>query len=293
MNQITLETTNICTAKCLPCPREKFNMKLGNMKMPLFKRILDLLSDYNIEIIEACGFGDPFADKLFLKRCKMIKEKMPNTKIYTTTTGILMNPSIIPDICEYVDILKISHYGVNKYTYEKVHRIDFSTSMRNIQTLLKQSNRPYLIASYLMLEENEQEKDDWLKFWEGKVDEIIIWKPHNWAGLKNYREIDYENVKSCGRPFNGPPYIHVDGKVSVCCWDITKQLVIGDLTTQTFEEIYNSDTYKNIVEKHKNKDFQGILCYTCDQINYNPNVLVYSNKERKVGEMTSNKEKLL
>lgn len=293
MKQITLETTNICNAKCIPCPRESYTFKKEIMDWNLFTKIINDASNYDIELIEATGFGDPLLDKLFFERCKYIKEKLPNTKIYITSTCNSMTDNIIDKVIEYVDMLKISLYGTTKETYEKVHGINYEKSIENINNLLKKrKSKPYIIGSYLMLEENKEEKDEWIKLWEDKFNELIIWMPHNWAGLKNYREIDSKAITSCGRPLSGPPYIHVDGTVSICCWDINKKLVIGNLKTQDFQQIYKSAKYGNILLRHTFEDFENILCGKCCQINNNPEVLVYSNKSRKVGEMTSNKEKL-
>ena len=66
--QITIETTNICTANCIVCPREKFTQKLQIMDFNLFKKIIDDAAQYSIECVDINGFGDPFTDKLLFKR---------------------------------------------------------------------------------------------------------------------------------------------------------------------------------------------------------------------------------
>jgi radical SAM protein with 4Fe4S-binding SPASM domain len=143
----------------------------------------------------------------------------------------------------------------------------------------------------MVTEINEHEKDDWLKRWEPKLDEVFVWKPHNWVDGREYRTIDETRRVSCGRPFNAPLYVHADGTVSPCCFDLNKRMVMGDINTQTIEEIYKGEAYEKLREAHTKRDFNGYICQMCDQTNFNPEVLLYkSDSSREVGQITSNKK---
>lgn len=289
--QVSLETTNICYANCIPCPRDFFTQERKIMDMSLFKKIIDEIKNYNIELIEMCGFGEPFSDRYFFDRCLYIKESIPNVKIYTTTTLAFTNKNILSNIVRYLDMLKISIYGVTKNTYEKVHRgrCSYNNFKKNLDYLLSiKKDSQYLIGSFLCIEENEKELADWITIYEPLFDEIIVWKPHNWL-YKNYRKVTEEKQQSCGRPFNGPPYISVDGSVSVCCWDINKQLKIGDLKFNTLKEILHSYTFKKVQLFHTYSNFTSLICKNCCQTNKDESNLIYSNKNRRVGEITSNR----
>ena len=289
MEIINIETTNICPAKCIICPREKFTSKKGSMDMELFKKIMRDAFDHEVKVVDTCGFGDPFADNRFFERCGYIKANS-NAKIYISTTGYLMNQPYL--VLKYVDILKLSIYGMHPHVYKKMHNLSISQSIKNIFSLLDKKkyveSSMYTIGLFVRTEENKDDEESWKNYWGKKLDEIFIWEPHNWAGLRNYRELDSTNQTSCGRPINGPLYIHVDGKVSVCCWDINKQLIVGDMNKQTIDEVYNSDEYIRIKEKHRKNDFEGLLCKGCEQTNTNNNVLIYTNKNRKVRALTPN-----
>ena len=50
--QIIMETTNVCDAHCVICPREKFTQKLQAMDMDLFKKIIDDAAQYNLQSID-------------------------------------------------------------------------------------------------------------------------------------------------------------------------------------------------------------------------------------------------
>lgn len=286
---INIETTNICPAHCICCPRESFTQKLESMDMSLFRKIIDDSVKYNFETYDLCGFGEPFADKNFIKKCEYIKEKAPNSKIYASTNCYLMDDRYYEDICKYIDILKISFYGINEVTYEKIHRLNIDRSWRNLEGFwsYKSNKKPHMVGLLVLLEENKNEIVRWKRVFEFMMDEVMIWKPHSWAGLKEYRTINRDKQVSCGRPINGPLYVHADGTVSPCCWDINKNLKIGDMRYQSIEEIYGSNLYKFYKTKHKQNNFSNLICENCDQTNPDPTNLIYSsNKNRKVGQLT-------
>lgn len=296
-NHIQIETTNICSAHCVICPREQFTQKLGIMDSKLFKKIIDDASTYNIKSIAPFGFGDPFADPRFFERCKYIRKKLPKAKIYVSTIGFLMTRDKYNDIIKYIDTLKLSIFGLKKDTYEKCHRgsLKHEISYSNILGFLKKiknlKNKPYAMGLFVVTDINKHEINDWIKFWEPKLNEVFVWLPHNYSGYRNYRKVDQTKLISCGRPFKGGLYIHTDGKVSACCFDFNKELLIGDMKTQTIKQILNSKALKKIQQAHKIKNFKGLLCEKCDQINYDPNVLLYAtNKKRRVGRRTPNLE---
>jgi len=265
-----------------------------------FIQIINELKKQRVEIIEMTGFGEPLLDFLFFERCEYIKRVMPNIKIYITSNFSTLGKGTIDDIIKYIDMIKISFYGFTPNTYDYMHggKLDFNTTFNNIMSLIRRkhelkSKTPYIIMSYIDMFETTNEKDLWIDLWEMFADEVIVWKPHNWADIQNYRKVDYSKQISCGRPFTDNFYIHVNGDVSPCCWDINKKLLIGNIYTKTLEQISKSHELEFRKEKHKNKDFTRLLCENCEQTNKDESALVYSSTNRKVGEMTSDRSKLI
>lgn len=284
-DMINIETVNRCPATCLICPRESFESELGIMEMDLFKKIIDDCVQYNTKVVDLCGFGEAFSDQLLFERCKYVKEKLPDSKIYISTNAWLMSQNKWDDIIKYIDILKLSIFGISELVYKKVHELSYERCVDNIKGFLdyKGDKKPYTIGLFVEIEENKHERQDWIDYWEPKLNEIYVWKPHNWVDYRNYRLVDKTAQVSCGRPFR-TMYVHIDGTVSVCCWDINKRLVIGDMKNQTLQEVLGSTELKRIQEKHSNNEFSNLICEKCDQTNPNPENLLYStNKTRKVG----------
>ena len=140
--------------------------------------------------------------------------------------------------------------------------------------------KPYTIGLLVIVDSNKHEMDDWIKFWEPKLNEVFVWLPHNWVDARKYRAVDHSKQVSCGRPFNGPLYIAADGTVSMCCWDFNRRLVIGDMKTQTIHEIFHSENFKKLKRAHENRNFKGLLCDDCCQTNPDSSVLLYSSSNK-------------
>lgn len=291
--QLIIETTNICDARCVTCPREQFKQKPLMMDMGLFKKIVDDAAQYGIESVDTCGFGEPLLDKHLFERYDYIRAKLPQAKIFMSTTGFHLDADKWLKVVKYVDILKLSIYGVTKETYEAFHRgrLKYEESMSNILGFLsfKGKGTPHTVGLFLETDLNGHEREAWLRRWEPTLDEVMIWKPHNWVNGRHYRDLDYRRQVSCGRPENAPLYIHSDGTVSPCCFDIHKGIPLGDMNFQTIEEVYKGEPYRKLRDAHRTRHFDEYICGGCDQTNHRPDVLLYANNpDRKVGQLISN-----
>jgi radical SAM protein with 4Fe4S-binding SPASM domain len=293
--QIIIETTDICDAQCVICPRELYTKKPRMMDMALFKKIIEDASQYEVDSVDTCGFGEAFLDRYLFERCEYMRKLLPKAKIFISTTAFHMDMDKWENVIKYIDILKLSIYGVTPETYEAFHRgrVKHSVAMKNINGFLEyvkyKHEKPWTVGLLVVTDLNLHEKDEWIKLWRPKLDEIFVWKPHNWVKGRSYREIDYTKQVSCGRPMNAPLYVHADGIVSPCCWDVHSEIKLGDLNFQTIEQVYKGKAYRDLKAAHKAKDFSDYICKDCCQTNYNPDVMIYANNpNRKVGQLTSN-----
>lgn len=285
----------MCSAHCVICPREQYKQKLRSMEMGLFKKIIDDAAQYEIESIDTCGFGECFMDKHLFERFEYIRKNIPGCEIFVSSTAFYMDESKWDAVAQYIDILKLSIYGTTKETYEAFHRgnIKYEIAMDNIFGFIEYAKSliisPRIVGLFVETKSNWYERDKWLDIWEPKLDEVMVWKPHNWVDGRSYRTVDKTRQISCGRPFNAPLYVQTDGIVVPCCWDIHQRIPLGDMKTQTIEEVYRGGPYMDLRRAHELGNFDKYICGECDQTNHNPGSLIYSsNKNRQVGMLTSN-----
>ena len=114
-------------------------------------------------------------------------------------------------------VLVLQLFGVTPETYQEMHKLQYGRTLNNILNYLdyakSHTNKPYTSGLFIETDINRHEREDWIKFWEEKLDEISVWKPHSWLDLK-YRTIDKNNQISCNRPFS-TVYVHANGDVAL------------------------------------------------------------------------------
>lgn len=284
---IAIENTTLCGADCIMCPRDEFHYHNETIDFELFKRCVDESVELGVKFFNLTGFGDSLLDKNFENEVKYIKNKYPDVRIGTTNTCQLLYGHLLDILCEYVDEIQISMYGITKDTYHKIHRgsLVFEKIKNNIDQLLEREKKPYCLLEFLVMPENENELEEWLKYYEPKADRVDVWKLQNWAG--------YIKNESLGKPFqkcfristlNGL-YIRTDGSVSMCCIDYDRNLVIGNLNEKPLKEIINGEVVK--VMRQMNEDgsiFNYSICKNCDQLHDRSDALIYSSdKNMRVG----------
>ncbi len=294
-SEITIEVTNNCSANCPMCPRELQIRKIERMADDVWKKTIIDAFNHEIEVLDLCGYGDVFLDKDLFKKLEYAKLLNPNFHIYVSTTGVTMTPNKFEHILNYIDTLKFSIYGTTKDIYEQMMSgCNFNKSISNIlQYLDFQSDsqrKAYTVANFIVMDENAHQMQEWIDFWEPKMDEVFVWKPHNWVDGRDYRDMSGMTQSTCGRPLEGPLNIASNGDVHVCCFDFNKILTVGNIRDQSIDDILTSDAMVYIQEKHRNNDFEGLICANCDQTVHDDSVLVYkSSPTRVVGMSNSSK----
>ncbi len=286
---ITVGISSFCGARCICCPFDDFPLRNQNMDNDLFVKCIDEAYEHGMRYLDLCLMGDSLLDPNKEFKLSYVRRNYPDVKIYASSTGMSADPEFVKD---YVDTLHVSFYGMTKEVYEKVHRggVKFEKALDNIEKILAmpKTMRPYVVLTFLVLPENEHQLGDWKEKWEPIADEIIVWKPHNWAGLYPTDSCivqDFSIAKSCNRPFGGPLCVWVNGDVTVCCFSWDKDMVIGNLYDQTLEEIYHGPKRKEIQRIHEKNMFSEckLPCKKCDQIFPREDALVYTNHNRKTG----------
>lgn len=284
-NEIRFEVTTHCNYNCTMCARNSLKRKLETMDLYTFKlilrKILNETNQYNVCTFS--GFGEPLLDKGLTEKIRFALTK--NLKVLILTNGSLLDKNLFIKFNQLgVESVRISLYGNSEQTYYNIHgKLAFKQIKKTILEILDiPKRRTKLLLTYNVLDGiNEFETQEWIDFWKNKADLIEVWTPHNWVDEKNYRLLQTERLKTCGRPFNGPIQIQVDGTVVICCFDYNGELYLGDLKIKSLEEIFNSFNFRDIAEFHKTGKFEGsgLICENCDQRNASKkDIMIYSSK---------------
>ena len=292
--EIRIETVNSCNARCIMCPRENLTRPAAMMSNWDFITLISEARELGANFVSVFGYGEPLIDSTLDSKLQYCTNLGIGT--FITTNGSLLSPQAAISLLNAgLSKIRFSVHGIGE-TYNKVHRgLDFGKTMDNIGNFLELNNTKYDHACYTyvtVMPQHGETIEEIRDFWETEVDELEIWKPHNWVYGQDYREITEKRKRTCGRPHSGPVQILADGKMIVCCYDFDGKMVVGDTNKQSIEEILKGDEFERIRKKHETGDLEGLPCEICDQLNeYKESPLLYSSvdKDRKIGLTSSTK----
>lgn len=112
---IFIQTTNMCSAKCIFCPFNYGFPKLEIMPDPVFSHVVNSLSTISFKRLIMGYNCDPFLDSIIFKRLDIIREYLPETIEIEISTNLMV-----------LDREKISK--LRKYRIEKINVMLFSYS---------------------------------------------------------------------------------------------------------------------------------------------------------------------
>jgi len=261
---IQIESTNLCNAKCVFCPRDEMHRRQGVMDMDLFKKIADEAAALGITHVRVHNYGEPFLDKQLVEKVRYAKEKG------IKEVGMISNGSLITEalaqgmIDAGLDAINISVDASGKEVFESTRlNLKYDDVITNINTLVrlrKAAGRthPKLILSFVR-QNNSADEQAFIREWSGIADKVHINDLHNWAGTLDART---EVQCPCYRPWLTFTVLW-DGRVSLCCADFDGRHILGDLRTSTIAEVWNAPAYRAARRQHLESGGPEI-CRSCD-----------------------------
>lgn len=262
---VYVEPTNICNFRCVFCP-ESF-MEYEDIAGGLFKLAPDDFERIASQIIAIGGvqtlnfymMGEPFANRNLFDYIRIAKERSLGRKLILTSNGSLLKKDHYTRLCQSgLDYLRISIYGPN----EDAHRKNTGSTVKlarireNVAGLKAFRDEhgyatPHIYVKMIESDRTE-ENTEFLGTFQNVGDEVGLEPVMNWndpdqgnlSGIDSDRLQDqgyFANKKTvCPFPFY-TLVIHSDLKVSACCVDWDKKIIIGDLRTQTLREIWRGE----------------------------------------------------
>jgi radical SAM protein with 4Fe4S-binding SPASM domain len=287
---ISIEPTTACNLGCPECPSglKSFTRETGNLRENDMRRWLDEFLP-ELMYINFYFQGVPFINPAFLD---MVSEAS-SRKVYTSTST---NAHFIsPEVAERtvrsgLHRLIISIDGTTQEVYEqyrvhgKLEKVLEGT--RNIVEARRKlrSRTPYIIFQFLVVRPNEHQIGDVKKLAEEMgVDEVryktaqvydyvngnpLIPLDEKYSRYKRQQDGTYQVKNSldnhCWRMWSSC-VVTWDGKVVPCCFDKDASHQLGDLSRNSFSEIWNGPDYlkfrKALMTSRKEID----ICANCSE----------------------------
>lgn len=261
---VQIETTNICNARCVFCPRDRMQRPLGVMEETLFRKIVDECAALGIRHLRLHNFGEPFVDRSLVERIAYAK-RADIPEVGLITNGSLMTADAARGVVEAgLDAINISVDASGRETFERTRvGLAYDKVLANIEHLVRVRaalgrHRPRLILSFVRQHDSEDERA-FVARWSGIADKVHITNLHNWAGTLRHSAA---GRFPCYRPWLTFTVLW-DGRVALCCADFDGTVVLGDMKTASLTDIWNSEAYRRVRREHLAQTGPAICC-SCD-----------------------------
>jgi radical SAM protein with 4Fe4S-binding SPASM domain len=273
-----IELTNDCPMRCIMCPRtERMTREVGYMNENLFKKIIKQTAQYSSRI-----FLHHFGESLLHPK---LGEFISYAKKHKIKTYLSANPSLLTEkrskqlVDNGLNELVLSLDAVNNSTNAAIRGKaveNFELAEKNILKLLDYRKRvkskyPKIILQIIKQKNNIEEIPIWIEKWKANkdIDRLKIKSYITWDGQDesiNSLQVETLNVNNqivCDKPWTSVTVLW-DGRIVPCCFDYDGLYVLGDLSKQTVNDIWNNEKMQYLRSCHNNKEqYKLRLCGKC------------------------------
>lgn len=250
---------------------------MGIMDEGLFKKIVDEFSSFvkNYPIrghIIFCNMGEPFVDtKVFDKFSYVLNAGL---KLSIQTNAYLLTPDKT-DRLVAMGIkapMYISCHGITPGVYKDIMGLDIHKTLGNIDYLIKHYPEGLIQIRAISYNWPIGEVLKVKRYWKEKNIPVKIFLPNSRTGLVNNCsswKLKYPGNKLKGCKKTLPlrdMVVAFNGDVLLCCEDMGREVVLGNLKENSIQEVWNSAKAVDILEKvflGKPSD-DNFICKECE-----------------------------
>src|SRR6186997_3322589 len=135
---VQIESTNICNAKCVFCPRDEMHRRQGIMSFDLFCKIVDECAELGITHVRVHNYGEPFVDRKLVEKVRYAKSKGIQ-EVGMISNGSLITEEIARGMVEAgLDAINISVDAAGKEVFESTRlHLDYDEVIGNVRNLVR------------------------------------------------------------------------------------------------------------------------------------------------------------
>jgi radical SAM protein with 4Fe4S-binding SPASM domain len=287
---ISFEPTTSCNLRCPECPSglRSFTRPTGMLDKGLYKDVLSQLEE-TLSYLTFYFQGEPYLHPQFLEMINYASGKGVYTA--TSTNAHFLKDDISRQTIESrLDRLIISIDGTTQETYQS-YRVGGSLDrvIEGTENILRwkrklRSKTPHIVFQFLVVGPNEHQIPAVYALAKKlKVDQVVLktaqvydyqhgsalipkqekYSRYHHNGDGTYR-LKNDLSDHCWKMWHSC-VITWDGKVVPCCFDKDAHFVLGDLTRQSFHEIWFSEAYKNFRASLLKSRSEIEICKNCTE----------------------------
>lgn len=239
---VNLETINRCNSTCEFCTANKYAEKRPYKRMEdsLFYSVIDQLHDWNYKgHLTMYGNNEPWLDTRIVEFHKYAREKLPDSYIFMSTNGLLLDVDKVKAIVPYVNQLIINNYCLDM----KLH-----DNLREIWDYVKANPDEFKDVDILIQ----------MRYIKAVLTNRAGSAPNKQATQKVIKE-------TCLMPYTDM-WITPDGRLGICCCDNFEVTELANLSEVSLPEAWNTVKYQQLRELVKDGRQNYPFCKHCDFI---------------------------
>ena len=253
---LRIEPASACNFKCIHCPTGlDMNPNTGIMSMNTFNKVLKKIEDRHFRVIVMYHGGEPFLNPNLLemaKRLRPLAERIEMNSNASILTGGIIDKILDADA---IDRISFSIDGNSPEENDKIRvGANFHKIAANIKRLINARNelglkRPKIFIANTQIPETQStgkiEIPKFLKEVFGEMESEINYKCTYaliWAGMSIKPGAIKPDNNFCDHIVNTFT-IRANGDVVACCYDLTTEMLMGNVLEQSLEEIWHGKKY--------------------------------------------------
>ncbi len=274
---VSIEAFSVCNHGCYYCPVSIAPRETVRMPTELFERIIGEVAALGqpIEGVVMNHYNEPTADSRYIDQVRFIKDA--GLPVATLTNGSGLTPRRVDSLLGMggIHYLSVNISSLDRERYKKQRGVDHLPLV--LANLDYMATRPVATTMELVVlgTGDQDHRDEFERISErfaGTRFDVQFFEVNDRAG---YLDLGFKGESDDGclggceqmgsRPIN---HIHISarGRCILCCQDYNERWEVGDLHTQSLEEILSGDEYARIRRwtyglEEAPKDF---LCRTCN-----------------------------
>ena len=262
---LVMETNSYCNMRCKMCIRSFDNSKNRGVNASLdnISKIVREGRELGVPSFLIGAEAECLINPDIKKIIRIVKEEGAGIDNFIISNGYELTDDIINLLIDLQwERIYISLDAAKPETYRKIRGMDLDHVEDNINRLLKireerGSMLPLVRVSFVIQDENRDERQEFVNKWKDKVDIIDFQNLIHYEDMEiepNLPNVDYQ----CAYPFR-TMLIDCDGQIYPCCTEYGYKMPVGNISTMSIEEAWNSEFMNNIRKSMLNRN----LCDVC------------------------------
>ncbi len=261
-SNIIVDIHSYCNASCKTCPYRELSKKLpmGMMEESLFTKIIDEFSAIakNHAIrghVIFCNMGDLFIDPNVFKKISCVLNA--GLDFIIQTNAFLLTPERTDKLIAtgFKGPIYISCHGITPEVYRHVMGLDFDITIKNIEYLINHYPKKMIHIRAIPYEWPLGEVLKVKHYWKERNVSVKIFLPNSRTGLLD--NCASWNLKYPGNKLKGckktlplrDMVISSNGDVVLCCEDMARKVILGNVKERSLQEVWNSAQAMDILGK--------------------------------------------